>query len=231
MNSITPPARRAFYLGVSLLIVAVVVTGFSRTIAHNLLHAPYVVPAVLYVHGITFSGWVLLFATQAALIRYRNVALHRALGIFGGFYGVMLVLVGVGATVAMTIIHAHQGPPSPVPSLVPLTDMVAFAVPFGLALHWRRRPEFHRRLMFVATCMLMAAPFFRLAPPAAPLALKLYMGVDGLIVLGALRDLIVDRRIHVVYWVALPAAIAAQTFTIALSDAPAWLELVHRVTG
>ena len=65
----------------ALLIVALVAYGFSRTIVENLIRPPVPGPLVLYVHAAVFFGWVALCVTQAALIRARNVRLHRRLGL------------------------------------------------------------------------------------------------------------------------------------------------------
>jgi hypothetical protein len=50
-----------------------------------------------------------------------------------------------------------------------------------------------------------------------------YAGVDALILLGVARDLIVNRRIHVVYRYALPALIVCQIVAVQLwLQHPAW---------
>jgi hypothetical protein len=70
-----------FYFTMSLIIAAVVIYGFSHTINENLIHPAYPRPLVLYVHAAIFAGWVVLLFTQSALIRTRNVRLHRKLGL------------------------------------------------------------------------------------------------------------------------------------------------------
>jgi hypothetical protein len=37
--------------------------------------------------------------------------------------------------------------------IVSFFDMLAFGVTFGLAMYWRRRPEYHRRLTLMAMCL------------------------------------------------------------------------------
>jgi hypothetical protein len=53
--------------------------------------------------------------------------------------------------------------------IVPLFDIVAFAICFGLAILWRKNPERHRRLMLIATCALTGAAFGRMPIMHAPL--------------------------------------------------------------
>ena len=55
--------------------------------------------------------------------------------------------------------------------------------------------------------------------------------MDLLIFLGVVRDLIVTRRVHVVYLYALPAMILAQTFAIHLliTNSPSWVKIANRI--
>ena len=99
-------------------------------------------------------------------------------------------------------------------------DIASFAVPFALAIFWRKKPEFQRRLMLIASCGLLDAAFGRF--PALPLVLS-PTGVDALICLGVIRDLIVERRVHKVYLYALPVLIVFQIVaTETFVQAPPW---------
>jgi 4-amino-4-deoxy-L-arabinose transferase-like glycosyltransferase len=112
--------------------------------------------------------------------------------------------------------------------MVPLFDICAFSVPFALGIYWRKKPEMHRRLLLVASCALTAAAFGRFPPNILP-PVVFYAGVDSLIVLGLLRDLIVNRRIHQVYRYALPAFIVGQTVVMytVVHNSPYWLKIAN----
>jgi len=92
---------RYFYFFMSLLVAAVVVFGFSRTIDRRLIHAVPVRPWVLYVHGIVFFGWVIFFVAQSALVRVHKVKVHRTLGWFGVALGVVIPLLGMWTAITM----------------------------------------------------------------------------------------------------------------------------------
>jgi hypothetical protein len=96
---------------------------------------------------------------------------------------------------------------------IPFFDMVAFSVSFALAVYWRTRPEFHRRLRLIATCSLTAAAFGRF-PNALMPRHWFYAGVDALILLGLVRDLLVMKRPHSVYIYGMPLMMVGQTATI-----------------
>jgi len=63
--------------------------------------------------------------------------------------------------------------------------------------------------------------------------LYFYGGVDGLILLGALRDLAVSRRIHTVYLIAIPLLVAGQMAVaqIFLHRSSLWIRIAHRLLG
>jgi hypothetical protein len=116
--------------------------------------------------------------------------------------------------------------------IVPLFDMVCFAATFGLAIYWRKKPEFHRRLILIATCALTAAGFGRFPENILPREL-FYAGVDALILLGVIRDWLVNRRVHTVYRYVLPAFVVGQAFVIfTLVRQLAWWRVIsHALVG
>lgn len=214
--------NKYFYFCMSLLVAVVVAYGFSHTVDKNLIHATPVRPWLLWVHGIVFSGWVVFFIFQSALVRTRNVKVHRTLGWFGaGMAGLMTVL-GISTAMVMDrfdFVHFHY-PDSKTFFAIQLLDMVSFTTLFWLAVYWRKKPELHRRLILMATCALTAAAFARF-PGMSPKVS--YFGVDGLILLGVARDLMVNRKAHAAYRYALPALVVCQTFMVELwLRHPAW---------
>lgn len=207
----------------SLLIAAVVVYGFSHTVDENLIHATPARPWILWIHGIVFSGWVVFFVFQSALVRTRNVRLHRTIGWFGAGLASVMTVLGSSTAIVMdrfNFVHFHD-PGAKTFFAIQLLDMVSFTTCFWLAVYWRKKPELHRRLILIATCVLLAAAFARFPQMGGPA--WAYWGVDGMILLGVLRDLLVNRKVHAVYRYALPALIVSQTFMVHLwLWHPAW---------
>jgi hypothetical protein len=221
---------RFFYLGMSLLVAAVVIFGFSHTIGANLLRPDTPRPLILHLHAIVFSSWVVLFITQSALVRTSRVALHRRLGIVGALLGAVLPWLGLTTALVMQHWHVQRGGASNAALSLPFNDMLTFSIAFGLAIYWRRRPEFHRRLMLIATCCLTGAAFARFPESMVP-DNAFYVGVDLLILLGVLRDLLLGHRIHPVYRYGLPCMIASQVFAqyLMLATPSLWLAMTHRI--
>jgi hypothetical protein len=225
---------RYFYFGMSLIIAFVTIYGFSQTINTNLLHPAIARPLLLWVHGAAFAAWVALFIIQSSLVRTRHVRLHRSLGWFVAGLGAVMVPLGFAIAVIMGRFHIHQlrDRASAIEASLILSfyDMVAFAIVFVLAFAWRRKSDLHRRLMFVATCGLTSAAFTRF-PVAAIQHEYTYICVDALIVLGILRDLLVNHRIHKAYLYALPILAISQGLTmyVVQNSVAWWMRIAHAI--
>jgi hypothetical protein len=200
-----------FYLTVSLLMLALVTYGFSRTIGPSLLHKPRPLHdfILLSIHGIVFYAWMLFMVVQAALVRFRSIRMHRLLGWFGAADAVLVFAMGIWATFHLSALIALD--------MVGVISMLGFGIPVALAIYWRKRPAWHRRLLLVATAMLTNAGFARLPGGYLPSHL-FYLGADLFLVIGIAHDLWKDRSIHIVYRYALPLFLIAETAVLI----PAW---------
>jgi hypothetical protein len=217
----------------SLVFAGLVVWGFSHTVDANLFHAKPPRPLLLWVHGAAFSTWVVFFMVQSALVRVRKVSVHRTLGWFGAGLATLMVALGLTVMVVMTrfdMTVLHQSGVDAFLS-IPICDMLIFGACIALAIYWRRKPEYHRRLVFIASCELMDAAIGRFDFWFNHNLF--YLGLDALIVLGIARDLVVDGRVNKVYLYALPAMIVLQNLAIYLWRAnPAWWQgVTHAILG
>lgn len=224
---------RYFYFCMSLVMAGLVVWGFSKTVDVSLFHATPPRPLLLWIHGAAFSTWVVFFIAQSALVRTRRVSVHRVLGWFGA--GLATVMVGLGFTIAIIMtrfdtVVLHQSGVDAFLS-IPFYDMIAFGTLITLAIYWRKRPEFHRRLVFIATCGLMDAAIGRFDFWFNHSIF--FVALDSLILLGVVRDLVVDGRVHKVYRYALPVLIVGQSLAVyAWRVNPAWWQAAtHAILG
>jgi len=98
--------------------------------------------------------------------------------------------------------------------LCDVQTVIIFGPFVGMAIYWRKKPEYHRWLMFIASCRLMddALGRFDFMLDHNPF----FPALNGLILLGMARDSLVDGRVHKVYLYALPAMIVIQSFAIYL---------------
>jgi hypothetical protein len=217
----------------SLVIAALIVSGFSRTVNNNLFHANPPRPLLLWMHGAAFSTWLVFFISQSALVRVHKVSVHRFLGWFGAALAATMVVLGCTIAVVMTrfdMTVLHQKGVDSFLS-IPFWDMAVFGTCMALAILWRKKPEFHRRLVLIATCELVDAGIGRF--DFIFNHNLFYPGLDLLIVAGMVRDLVVDGRIHKVYLCTLPIMIVGQAVTVYLWRAnPVWWQgVTHAILG
>ena len=225
--------HRYFYFAMSLLLAAIVVIGFKRTVNDNLFHPAVRRPFLLWIHGAAFASWVIFFIVQSTLVRVRKVSWHRSMGWFGAGLATVMVPLGVTTAIIMTRFDTVQLHQSGIDSFlsIPFCDMIVFGVCIALAIYWRTKPELHRRLIFIATCMLMDAPLGRFDYIFNNNLF--YPCLDLLILLGVGRDLLVDRRVHKVYLYALPLLIAGQSLAVYMwRHNPSWWQgITHAILG
>jgi hypothetical protein len=214
---------RYFYFFMSLLVAAIVVWGFSHTVNASLFHPAVPRPFLLWIHGAAFSGWVLFYILQSTLVRTHNVRVHRSLGWFGAALGTVMVPLGITTAIVMGRFDTYRLHQTGADAflIVPFYDMVAFAACLALAIYWRKKPELHRRMMLIATCGLLDAAFGRIDYLFNN---SLYfLCLDAVILLGVGRDLLVNRRVHKVYLIALPVLMVSQGLVVyTLRSASHW---------
>jgi hypothetical protein len=99
--------------------------------------------------------------------------------------------------------------------------MLTFGTLLGLAIVWRGKPEMHRRFLVLATCGLLDAAFGRFDYLFNH---NLFMVcVDAVMLLGVARDLLVDGRVHKVYFYGIPVLVIGQNLAMYLwRAAPGW---------
>ena len=215
-------ARGKIYVGLALMIAAIVFVGFSRSFYGTFL-ADAAHPWIIHVHAAVYVGWLALLIAQTVLAARGDIATHRRVGKFGIAYGALVWVLGLIVSIAMPVINVHSGQ-WPMERgeqflAIPLGDMVLFGGFFSAAIAYRRKPEIHKRLIILAAVAVMFAAVGRaftnaavlLGDPAAPLggvSARLVLWYSPVIVAIA-HDLVTRRRIHPVYWIGVVAMTVA----------------------
>lgn len=240
----TVPTRRrtAFYSTMAIAMSIIVVLGFGPTFYFRAytapaLHLPPLASALVWVHGFVFTSWMLVLLLQTTLVRIGKVQWHKKVGIAGAILGALMVLLGTVAQVAQTqrLVAAKFIPLGVVnENLVTfgaLTAMVVFGSLIGAAVRFRARPETHKRLMLLATVVLLGAAAGRIGgiagfvmPGVGPFVPAISTGlVDVFIVALAVHDLRATGRLHrATIWGAIPIfLLQAVSFTSFYASATA----------
>jgi hypothetical protein len=213
-----------FYIGLTLFLIATVVTGFWPSYFGTLLGGGVTRPLVMHVHGAIFTGWMLLLFLQVGLASSGRVRLHRRVGTFGIWYGAIVWAMGVIATFAAPVIHVHAGEWTIDQAagflILPIGDMILFGGFFAAAVRYRNKPEIHKRLIVAATVALAFAAVARMNF-SLPVFFLIWMAPMAAL---AAFDLISARQIHKVTAICIVAMVIGFP-RVALIENQSWLAI------
>jgi hypothetical protein len=152
-----------FFLRAAIAMALVIVAGFSTNLAMG--RSSFASPLLVHAHAIVFMGWIAIYVTQNILVATDRIALHRRLGWIAAGWTVLMIGLGIAVTVAM----ARRGHVPfffrPLHFLVfDPVSLFAFAGLTYAAIRLRRRTEWHRRLHYCGTALLIGPGFGRLLP-------------------------------------------------------------------
>lgn len=229
---------RVFYSSMASAMAATVFVGFAPTFyLRPLFDAPATVTGatslttLAHVHGAVFTLWVVLFVVQTLLVADRRTRMHQRLGIAGGVLAAIMIVVG--ASTAMAAAARGAAPPGIDPLaflIVPLGDIVLFALFVGVALRRRRDREAHKRLMLLAYVSLLAAATARL-PGLGPPNPLVFFGLAFLFVLaGVVYDFTTRGRVHPVYVWGGALLVLSVPVRLVLSESDAWRSMAEFLT-
>lgn len=154
MNTAT--LRNRFPVIAVVALAIVVFVGFSQTYYLKVLFHTRSLSLLAQVHGALATLWIALHYTQARLVAAHRVDIHRRLGIFAACVGA--VLAAQALNLGIEGAAAGRAPPErdPLQFLsVPIGTTFVFAAFLVSALALRRKREWHKRLMFLATLSLL----------------------------------------------------------------------------
>lgn len=181
-------STRQFYLAVAIAFPLIVLFGFARTYYLKGFFDSQPVPSLLvHAHGIVMALWVALFAVQTWLISSRRIKVHQSLGYASIALAVVIMVVGYFTAVNAAKFGSQSTPPGiPLKAffIVPLTDLLMFAVLFGGALYYRKKAASHKRLILL-TMINFLPPAIARWPIPGWLALGpiVFFGIPTLLIL------------------------------------------------
>jgi hypothetical protein len=219
----------------------VVFLGFGPSFYLRVYFAPKLglrplASALVWVHGIVFTTWIVILVVQTTLVRVGRVRLHRRLGASGAVLAALMVLLGAAAQVAQTKRIVAAGFPIDVVqenflTIASLLGIVNFGALIGAAVWLRKLPESHKRLTILATVQLLGAATGRIAgllaffvAPLGPFVLVISIAMsDAFIVALMINDLRTSGRVHraTIWGSAAVLVLQAISFTTFYSSAAA----------
>jgi hypothetical protein len=217
--------ERRFYVGAALGIALIVLAGFSVDL--DLLGDISSLSTLVRLHGIVMFAWIALFVTQTMLVARQRVAWHRRLGMFGAALAALVVIADTATVlVAARLGGEHLPPGMPVPPFVALSllDLLAFAILVGSAVALRRSGAWHKRLMLLATILVLDAALARFISVYTSWTLDAEIARDLLVLLCVGIDTLRYRRLHPAFAIGALLLFATDPLGRWVAATSAWLQ-------
>lgn len=151
--------------GLIILVIAIIVAGFAKNFYLRAWLGTRPLILTAWAHGLVMSAWLVLFATQVAVVAQHRVDLHRRFGQWGAWLALVVVAVGVLTILVRTRLMYPAATPGTSAVVFVAFDglsLLLFGTLVSLAWRYRPRPAIHRRLMTMAVVSLMPPAFGRL---------------------------------------------------------------------
>ena len=230
------PAKRfrSYYVAIGVMASVIVVAGFWKSFFGPLLDGRESDRHwVLYAHAVVYMGWLALFILQAVLVYRRRKDLHRRIGDWSTWYGILVIVLGLAATLIVPPLKIASGRWTPEYAagflILPLGDLLLFTGFFTLGVRWKNRHALHKRLMVLATIALAFPGAARLLPLRDKPLLVLLVWLSPLLLAIAV-DAVNRRRIEKAYVVGGLVLVVA-FFRVLLVDSEAWLRIGRAIIG
>jgi len=235
-NSIdTRRFERRLYLVAAILFPLIVLVGFARSYYLKGYYGTPSLPSLtVHLHGLVMSAWVLLFILQVWFISSKRIRLHQKLGYVGVALAIAILITGF-----LTAVNAAKfGSPSfprDIPPLafiaVPLGDLLVFAILFGAAIYYRKRPANHKRLILLTVINFLPPALARIdfLAPFGPLT---FFGIPAVLAIAAL---IIDTwrmgKLNKVFAAATVFVVAAFPLRLIVAGTDAWMRFATWLTS
>jgi hypothetical protein len=187
-----------FFAAMSLLALGTVFLGFARSYFMAGTVRAHLPSAIIHVHAVVFSSWILLFVAQTTLVSIGRIGWHKKLGICGAVLACLMVILGAAA--AIDSARRHFVPPgvdSPTMLAIEATELSVFAFLVVWGIRARRDGAAHKRLMMLATISLLGPAvnrwpfaFIHQIPPSTGFV------IDAFLLSIIAFDLVTRRKIH-----------------------------------
>lgn len=153
-----------FHFRMAVVFVIIAFGSFTPTYWAPLASGTFSSPPIVHVHGALLFSWTLLYLLQTALIASGRTTRHQALGLFGiALFSVMCCsIVATRLVLLRHEVHAGFGDAARRFSALALCSLPLLIAFFAAAIANIRRPELHKRLMYLVMVALMIPALARI---------------------------------------------------------------------
>lgn len=227
------PTDRALFVTAAVAFPLLVLIGYARSYYFAAyFDARPLSGTLVHAHAVVMTVWVAYFSAQIALVRSRSIGLHRTLGMAGVALAALVFGFGMAVAINKHLVQ-RSAPPGVTPEgffAIPLAEMLLFALCFGGAIHYRKRPAEHKTLMLMTEINFLTPALARI--PLLPPQFKIAQGFG----IPALLAILCfgwhtwkHRRPNAVFAAAVLIQLASYPLVIFLAGNETWTAFVGRL--
>lgn len=222
-----------FYLWAALAAAAIAFAGFARTYYLKAWFGTPEISSLVHAHGVVMTLWVVLFIVQVRLVAMGRRELHRKLGVAGAALAVAIVVLGLFTAVSAARRGIPVGPPPLVFMAITMSVVVVFAIFVIAALLYRKRGDYHKRLMVLATLTVIQPAVARVTVEASGIFHPLlFFGVTDVVLLAFIAwDTWRNRRLHPAFGWGMAFFLLSQPARFMVAQSAAWLAFAQWLVG
>jgi hypothetical protein len=176
------------------------------------------------------TAWVVLFVAQVGFISAKQIRLHQRVGYAGIGLATLIIASGIPTALRAAKYGSTSFPPDVPPVsflIVPLSDLLMFALFFGAAVYYRRRPAAHKGLMLLTALNFLPPALARIPIPSLQaLGPPWFFGLPTAL---ALLCLFLDARhsghVNKVFLTGTLLLVASYVGRLALMNTGAWISV------
>jgi hypothetical protein len=156
----------AIWLGI---LWAGMIAGFGVD-ASRFAHENPPAQAILWVHAVVFTGWLMLLTAQVLLVFGAQIAWHRRLGWFMAGWACLMGILRPWAAFAADAVSLNHPFHAQAPQFlsVNFVDIGGFLLLLAWGISLRKNPAAHKRMMILATISLADPGFARFSGHLIP---------------------------------------------------------------
>jgi hypothetical protein len=227
-----------FHLWMAVVFVLIAFGGFTPTYWAPVATGRFHAPPIVHIHGVLLFSWTLFYLLQTVFVASGRIPRHRAWGLFGiSLFSVMVCSILV---TRVTLMHFENlqgfGEASLRFSAIAFCSVPLLVAFFALAISNIRRPEIHKRFMYLLMSGLMIpalarvfltmlAPAGALGPPPPFVVIPPTLTASLLIVVAIVYDWRSRGKPHPVYVYGGIVLIAWTILIVPFANTSIWLSI------
>lgn len=239
MNDRAPAAgktstRWTFYVTMAGACAAIAPIGFSRRWLFPLATGTFDASAIVRLHGSITFGWVVFVILQSVLVATGRASSHRNMRLAGVSLGTPLVHTATQVAILLLAREQRTGGPSPREFSATLPSIILLSAGlFGSAIANVSRPEVHKRMMMLATFVIVTPALARIVQLIDGSVRRLVrndvagLASDVLVLIAIAHDTRKRGRPHPSYVVGGVCILSVQAATLLLRSTLAWHECTN----